>query len=207
MERYQWSALNKQQVGAYAEYFVKMELTMYGFQVYATEVDDRGIDFVARHERGPFLQIQVKSVRFKSQNPSGYVFMAKDKFARDRSELTESRYVALGLLRDDLPPELFLIPASAWLEPNAVFVDRDYPGSEKSSPEWGINLSKKNFSLLDPFQFAVVAEKLTYPRSAQREIIKHFGTIDFDPDYDYKAARKSKEDEAVVDIPEEQSAV
>src|SRR5271168_724885 len=116
MERYQWSALNKQQVGAYAEYFVKMELTMYGFQVYATEVDDRGIDFVARHERGPFLQIQVKSVRFKSQNPSGYVFLAKDKFARDRSELTESLYVALGLLRDDLPPELFLIPASAWLE-------------------------------------------------------------------------------------------
>jgi hypothetical protein len=36
MQRYQWSRLNKQQVGAYAEYFVKMELTMYGFQVYET---------------------------------------------------------------------------------------------------------------------------------------------------------------------------
>ena len=31
MPRYQWSALNAQQVGAYTEYFVKMELTMYGF--------------------------------------------------------------------------------------------------------------------------------------------------------------------------------
>jgi len=55
MQQYIWSILNKQQVGAYAEYFVKMELTMYGFQVYGTEVDDRGIDFVARHDLGPFL--------------------------------------------------------------------------------------------------------------------------------------------------------
>jgi hypothetical protein len=42
MERYRWSRLNKQQVGASAEYFVKMKLTLYGFQVYKTEVDDRG---------------------------------------------------------------------------------------------------------------------------------------------------------------------
>jgi hypothetical protein len=41
MQRYKWSHLNKQQVGAYTEYFVKMELTMFGFQVYSTEVDDR----------------------------------------------------------------------------------------------------------------------------------------------------------------------
>ncbi|MDP2769507.1 MAG: hypothetical protein Q8O81_06700 [Giesbergeria sp.] len=61
--RYQWSALNNQQVGAYTEYFVKMELTMYGFQVYSTEVDDRGIDFVARHAKRAFMQVQVKSVR------------------------------------------------------------------------------------------------------------------------------------------------
>jgi hypothetical protein len=34
LERYKWSALTKQQVGAFVEYFVKMELTMFGFQVY-----------------------------------------------------------------------------------------------------------------------------------------------------------------------------
>lgn len=47
MQRHIWSKLNKQQVGAFTEYIVKMELTMYGFQVYGTEVDDRGIDFIA----------------------------------------------------------------------------------------------------------------------------------------------------------------
>lgn len=42
MDRYQWSKLNGLQVGRYAEYFVKMEFTMHGFQVYTSEVDDRG---------------------------------------------------------------------------------------------------------------------------------------------------------------------
>jgi len=59
MQRYQWAKLNEQQVEAYAEYFVKMELTMYGFQAYETEVDDRGIDFVARFENGPLLKCRL----------------------------------------------------------------------------------------------------------------------------------------------------
>jgi hypothetical protein len=75
LERYKWSGLTKQQVGAYVEYFVKMELTMFGFQVYGTEVDDRGVDFIAQFGDGPFLKIQVKSVR-----DSGYVFLEKSKF-------------------------------------------------------------------------------------------------------------------------------
>jgi hypothetical protein len=75
MERYKWSRLNKQQVGAFAEYFVKMELTLYGFQVCTTEVDDRGVDFVTRYGEGPFIQVQVKSLR-----SPGYVFMQKTKF-------------------------------------------------------------------------------------------------------------------------------
>ena len=60
MSRFRWAGLNRQQVGRYAEYFVKMEFTMHGFQVYSAEVDDRGIDFVARHEDGTFYEVQVK---------------------------------------------------------------------------------------------------------------------------------------------------
>ena len=58
MQRYNWSRLSKQQVGAYTEYFVKMELTMFGFQVYSAEVDDRGIDFIARHGTGPLSKFR-----------------------------------------------------------------------------------------------------------------------------------------------------
>ncbi|HET7150653.1 MAG TPA: hypothetical protein VFI60_04530 [Candidatus Acidoferrum sp.] len=75
MERHKWSTLNKLQVGKYTEYFVKMELTMYGFEVYTTEVDDRCIDFIARRPGGPFIEVQVKSFR-----ESGYVYIEESNF-------------------------------------------------------------------------------------------------------------------------------
>lgn len=140
MERYQWSKLNKQQVGAYVEYFVKMEFTMYGFQVYGTEVDDRGIDFVARHRDGPFLSVQVKSAR-----TANYVFMGKHHF-----DPSKELFLALGLLKDDQEPKLYLIPSLVWTNPNGTFVSRDYDGL-KSKPEWGLNLSKKNLPELEPY--------------------------------------------------------
>lgn len=149
MSRYIWSALNKQQVGAYAEYFVKMELTMHGFQVYGTEVDDRGIDFVARHEDGPFCEVQVKSARGMT-----YVFAQKSKFV-----IRESLYMALVLFTEGIAPELFLIPATTWRSPNELFVDREYEGL-KSKPEYGVNLSKKNMDVLAQYRFEATLHKM-----------------------------------------------
>ena len=149
MPRYIWSRLNKQQVGAFTEYFVKMELTMYGFQVYGTEIDDRGIDFIARFEHGPFIEVQVKSLR-----STGYVFIQKEKFV-----LNEQLYLALGLLFDGQPPELYLIPSNVWKQGIANFVNRDYEG-RKSKPEWGLNISKKNMPLLENYRFEKVIETL-----------------------------------------------
>lgn len=143
MQRYDWNHLNKQQVGAYAEYFVKMEFTMHGFQVYRTEVDDRGIDFVVRYERGPFLQVQVKALR----SDSGYVFLQKSKF-----QLADDLYLALGLLLESQPPKLYLIPSTVWLAPNTVFVSRDYEGL-KSLPEWGLTVSRNNLAALEQYDF------------------------------------------------------
>jgi hypothetical protein len=147
MERYCWSHLNKQQVGAYTEYFVKMELTMFGFQVYSTEVDDRGIDFVARHGSGPFIEVQVKSLRVSGQ-ASGYVFMQKSKFA-----LSEHLWLALGLLTEGKPPDLYLIASRTWDTPNAIFVSRDYGEGLKSKPEWGLTVSPRNRAALEPYRF------------------------------------------------------
>lgn len=151
MPRHQWSNLNKQQVGAYAEYFVKMELTMHGFQVYSTEVDDRGIDFVARREDGPFIEVQVKSLR-----STGYVFMQKSKFP-----IREHMYLALVLFTENEAPRLFLIPSTTWLAPNEAFVGREYGAEgQTSKPEWGINLSKKNMPYIAPYEFDVTVGAL-----------------------------------------------
>jgi hypothetical protein len=149
MGRYFWSRLNKQQVGRFAEYFVKMEFALYGFEVYTAEVDDRGIDFVARYEKGGFYEVQVKSVRRLS-----YVFMQKSKFP-----LTEERLLALVLLKEDAPPDLYLIPATVWNSPDSLFVGRDYVGL-KSRPEWGVQLSPSRLKMLDEFRFEKVVAAL-----------------------------------------------
>jgi hypothetical protein len=126
-----------------------MELTMYGFQVFTTEVDDRGVDFVARYEPGPFIEVQVKSLR-----GSGYVFMEKTKFA-----LAEHLYLAFGVFQQGEAPVLYLIPSTAWRTPGPVFVERNYEGL-KSKPEWGLNFSQRNMAVLEPYRFEAVVEQL-----------------------------------------------
>ena len=51
-------------------------------------------------------------------------------------------------------PDFFLIPSEAWKVPNEVFVDRNYdkPG-QSSKPEYGINISNKNYDILEFFKF------------------------------------------------------
>ncbi len=150
MERHVWSRLNPLQLGRYAEYLVKMEFALYGFDVYTAEVDDKGIDFVIRKEHmqengrieSRYYDVQVKSVR-----KMNYVFFPKDKFA-----LRDNLMAAIGLFADGEAPQLYLIPATVWQQPNDLFVDRNYEGS-KSKPEWGLNLSRKNLALLEPYLF------------------------------------------------------
>ncbi len=138
-----WSHLNHLQVGRYAEYFVKMQFVLQGFDVYAAEVDDRGIDFVLRQEPDRYWDVQVKSIR-----NTGYGFFRKAKF-RIRPNLL----AALAVFREAPEPDLFLIPATAWLQPNDVLVDRDYADG-RSAPEYGINLSQKGIKALEAFRFA-----------------------------------------------------
>lgn len=148
MTEFDWSELNHLQVGRYAEYYVKMEFTRFGFAVYTSEVDDRGVDFVVRRQNGPFYEVQVKSLR-----SYGYLFVPKDK-----GPITRERLVAVVLFHQGKAPSVYLIPSLAWSDPNALLVSRDYVG-KKSKPEWGIQASAKNQSLLDKYQFpAAVAE-------------------------------------------------
>ncbi|HET7231823.1 MAG TPA: hypothetical protein VFJ16_17560 [Longimicrobium sp.] len=149
MQRYDWARLNPLQVGRYAEYFAKMEFTLYGFEVYTSEVDDRCVDFVVRREGGQFFDVQVKSLR-----GYGYIFIEKRKLP-----ISPHRLVATVVLHPEREPELYLLPMTAWLVPSQLLVSRDYAGL-KSKPEWGINISRKNQPLLDTFRFNGVIGKL-----------------------------------------------
>jgi hypothetical protein len=140
-----WSRLSHLQLGRYAEYFAKMEFASYGLEVFMTEVDDRGIDFIIKDQNRRFCEVQVKSLR-----SPGYTFMRKVHFDINNDNL----YLALLLFESGRLPDVFLIPARVWKEPNRVFVDRNYDGpGQKSAPEYGVNLSKRNVPLLEPFKF------------------------------------------------------
>ena len=149
LNKYQWSRLNHLQVGRYAEYFTKMEFTLFGYEVYTSEVDDRGIDFVVRGTSGNYYEVQVKSLR-----GHGYIFFPKDRFT-----LSPNRLAAVVIFLNDQPPSLYLIPASAWRAPNELLVSRDYEG-KKSEPEWGLNVSAKNMKLLEAYKFDSVIQTL-----------------------------------------------
>jgi hypothetical protein len=76
-----------------------------------------------------------------------YIFFPKDKF-QPRVNLL----AATVIFTNGKQPSLYLIPSTAWLQPNSLFVSRDYEGL-KSKPEWGLNLSSKSLPLLTEFSF------------------------------------------------------
>ena len=145
MPRMKWDKLNQRQLGQYGEYYAKMEFASYGYDVYTSEVDDHGVDFVARDiVTGTFYEVQVKSI-YKGK----YTYMQKQHMSVD----DKYRLVCFLKFEDDRLPEVYIIPATAWQKPNAILVDRKYdkPG-QKSKPEWGISYTIKNKKLIEKYK-------------------------------------------------------
>lgn len=147
-----WRKLSKQQLGTYAEYFVKMQFTLKGFSVYSPEIDDRSIDFVVAPSAGThFFQVQVKAMR-----GPGYAFVRKRLFP-----LSENRVIALAVFHEPQVPDLYLVPSTVWRAPNKCFVSRDFGPGRKSEPEWGIEATKRHLTqTLEAYRFEKQIEKL-----------------------------------------------
>jgi hypothetical protein len=150
MNRHDWSRLNHLQLGRYSEYLVKMELTLYGLDIYGSEVDDKGIDFVARTDRGRYYDFQVKSIR-----GFNYIFFSKERF-----EPRDNLVAAVVVFLPEEAPHLFLMPSIYWNVPNSLFASRNYEG-KKSKPEWGLNISKRNWDALQAYRFDKMVAMIT----------------------------------------------
>ena len=135
-----WASLNGLQLGRFAEYHVTMALVRAGLDVYTPAIDDRGIDLVTRLGPGRYLEIQVKATR-----GFNYVFLRKSVFPID-----PFRYLAYVLFTGETEPTVYLIPSTAWLVPNSLFVSRDYEG-RKSQPEYGLSVTKSNLAALEKY--------------------------------------------------------
>ena len=156
MPNLKWSQLSGMQLGRYAEYYAKMEFTSYRYEVYTSEVDDHGVDFVAKYN-GKFYEVQVKSVR-----QDGYLYIPKDKVT-----VSDNFLICYMRFTDDKLPDVFVFPATVWNYPNALFVDRPYDKpKQKSDPEFGINYNKKNAPLLEKYRAELFFEASKGGRSA-----------------------------------------
>ncbi|MDF2650478.1 MAG: hypothetical protein K0Q73_6283 [Paenibacillus sp.] len=141
MSKKVWSHLTGGQLGRYAEYHAKMDFAAEGFHIYTSEVDDHGIDFIAKKDKGFYFEIQVKSIRPKSTK---YVFVKERKFDVTQSNL----FMYLMLFEDGTEPSCFLIPAKVFAIENSLIRHHlDY-----KDPELGLNVSKKNIPLLNKFK-------------------------------------------------------
>jgi hypothetical protein len=140
MERFNWKSLSGLQLGRFAEYFVKMEFTLYAADIYSPEIDDKGIDFIVRTGTNKYWEVQVKSL-YKSQN----FYMDKHKFDIEQPNLL----VALVRFANGEQPVVYLLHAKLWQAPNRLFVGYD----RKGYAEWGLQITKKNTELLFPYAF------------------------------------------------------
>lgn len=148
-----WSRkeLSPQKLGTFGEYYAKMALASYGLDIFTSEVDDHGIDFVAESADGGFMKFQVKSLR-----KLNYLYIREEIFSPSMGNL----YLILVLLNDNEEPKLYVIPISAWSEPeNTMFVYHAYEG-KKSAPEYGINFSQKNMPQLERYSLVNMIDKL-----------------------------------------------
>lgn len=139
--RYEWSKLNKIQKGSFGEHFAKMEFAMYGFLVFSAEVDDRGIDFVARRDDGLHFDVQVKTITERN-----YTYISQSKFSEDL-------VICLVVLKEQFQPNLFLFRGSDWNCDTSGLLKpmKKYPSQKEA--EYGINITKERVPLLQEFTF------------------------------------------------------
>jgi len=152
-ERHNWTRLNRLQLGKYAEYLTKMEFILEGCDVFTSEVDDHGIDFVVRTRAGRHYDVQVKSYRLASNK---YVFLQKSKFS-----ISPQSLLALVQFVDGEPARLFLVRSSIDGAHNPILESHDFGEGKKSPPEWGLNLSRKKLATLaESWEFGAIVRGL-----------------------------------------------
>lgn len=133
--------LNKVQKGSFGEAFSKMAFTLEGFEVYSSEYDDRGIDFIVRNSSGKYFPVQVKTTDDRS-NP----FIKKDRF----QETDEFIFCAVRIIESELPT-LYIARGSEW-KSNFECLNYNSNGGA-SGPYYEILFSAKYTKQLEQFEF------------------------------------------------------
>jgi hypothetical protein len=119
------------------------------FQEYGANIIEKDRTFSVKTKEDKDIEVLVKSIR----RPTEYVLILKKHMDAYQSNF----YIALVIFSGDNTPELFLIPATAFLEPNDLL--RDRPNYQ--DPEFGMNVSNKNMPLLNIYKFTNYLDKIS----------------------------------------------
>ncbi|PKG24271.1 hypothetical protein [Niallia nealsonii] len=118
------------------------------FQEYGVNIIEKDRTFSVKTKEGKEIEVLVKSIR----RPTEYVLILKKHMDANQSNY----YIALVIFSGDNTPELFLIPAIAFLQPNDLLRDRP----NYKNPEYGMNVSNKNMPLLIIYKFETYIGKI-----------------------------------------------
>ena len=147
MLRTTYKHLNNVQKGSLGEAFSKMAFTLEGFEVYGSEYDDRGVDFIVRNGSGRFFDVQVKATD-ESSNP----FIKKSKFR----ESDDFIFCAVRVVEDE-NLSLYIARGSDWA---SDFDCLNYNADGGSSgPYYEIRFSARYREQLAQFEFQSYVEK------------------------------------------------
>lgn len=140
-------------LGRIGELLAKSEFIKNGFDVFSTEVDDKGVDLVLKNKNGEYFDIQVKATN------GNYVFMRKEVFSPQSKNL----YLALLIFESNSNPIFILIPSTEWANKARpdFLTDKDYVG-KKSKPEFGINISARSIiEMQSKYSFSKTISRLS----------------------------------------------
>lgn len=145
---YNYSHLNTVQKGSFGESYARMAFTLAGFEVYPSEYDDRGIDFIVRHAQTGFMEIQSKATGLTA-NP----FIYEDKF-----QPSSTFYMCALVLIDGQEPDLYLVRGDQWAEGMGCL--NIGAGGESGRRYYELRLAEKYRDELDGLRFSSVIDRL-----------------------------------------------
>jgi len=125
-----------------------MAFTLEGFEVYNSEYDDRGVDFVVRNNSSNFFLVQVKATD-NTVNP----FIRESKFDAGRDFL----FCAVRMV-EERPLTLYLARGSDWFaEYDCLHINAD---GGALGPYYEMRFASKYNNELTQFEFANYVERI-----------------------------------------------
>lgn len=134
---FSWDRLTPEQVSKLGEDFAKVQFAKHGFEVFASSVADKGVDFIVCTIKG-YVKVQVRTVR-KGQS----------SLVKGLGEDFNSLLALVRLVEGNDHPELYLIPGVE-IEKNDQLLIR------KNESEYGISITNKSAPLLQSYIFEEV---------------------------------------------------